>query len=73
MEIEGIKMRQVVKKSFLFLYCVQPIFGAIFLVFLFLKLLGKIDWSWWWITAPLLVSFILVVIMIIVGVTLLKD
>ena len=27
--------------------------GALFLVFLVLKLLGKITWSWWWVTAPL--------------------
>lgn len=28
-------------------------FGAMFLIFLTLKLTGKIDWSWWWVTAPL--------------------
>lgn len=27
--------------------------GALFLVFLSLKLCGVIDWSWWWVTAPL--------------------
>ena len=27
--------------------------GLLFLVFLTLKLCGVIDWSWWWITAPL--------------------
>jgi hypothetical protein len=27
--------------------------SVLFLVFLTLKLLGKIDWSWWWVTAPL--------------------
>lgn len=26
---------------------------AVFIVFLVLKLLGKITWSWWWVTAPL--------------------
>ena len=26
---------------------------ALFLVFLALKLAGKIDWSWWWVFAPL--------------------
>ena len=25
----------------------------LFLVFLVLKLVGVIDWSWWWVTAPL--------------------
>lgn len=27
--------------------------GGVFLVFLTLKLTNVIDWSWWWITAPL--------------------
>jgi len=25
----------------------------LFVVFLVLKLCGVIDWSWWWVTAPL--------------------
>ena len=27
--------------------------GILFVVFLILKLVGTIDWSWWWVTAPL--------------------
>ena len=27
--------------------------GALFLVFLVLKLTGTISWSWWWVTCPL--------------------
>ncbi len=27
--------------------------SALFLLFLLLKLTHAIDWSWWWITAPL--------------------
>jgi nitrate/nitrite transporter NarK len=27
--------------------------GAMFLIFMTLKLCGVIDWSWWWVTAPL--------------------
>lgn len=34
--------------------------GAVFLVFLVLKLTGHIDWSWWWVTAPLWGVFALV-------------
>ena len=26
---------------------------VLFLIFLILKLTGHIDWSWWWVTAPL--------------------
>jgi hypothetical protein len=36
-------------------------FGAApwFLIFLVLKLTEVIDWSWWWITAPLWLPFVL--------------
>lgn len=27
--------------------------GLLFIVFLVLKLMGYIAWSWWWVTAPL--------------------
>lgn len=33
--------------------------GVLFVVFLVLKLIGVIDWSWWWVTAPLWISIIL--------------
>lgn len=32
----------------------------LFLLFLGLKLGGAIDWSWWWVTAPLWAAFALV-------------
>lgn len=38
--------------------------GAIFIVFLVLKLTGTIDWSWWWITAPIWAPIVLSVIAI---------
>lgn len=28
-------------------------FGLLAIVFITMKLLGKIDWSWWWVLAPL--------------------
>jgi len=28
-------------------------FGVLFFIFLALKLTDRIDWSWWWVTAPL--------------------
>lgn len=40
--------------------------GALFLVLLVLKLTHVIDWSWWWVTAPLWMSFV-VFILIIIG------
>jgi hypothetical protein len=36
--------------------------GALFLVFLVLQLTGVIVWSWWWVTAPLWGSVLLVAI-----------
>ncbi len=30
--------------------------ALLFLAFLVLKLMGYIDWSWWWITSPLWIS-----------------
>ena len=40
--------------------------GALFLVFLVLKLTHVIDWSWWWITAPLWGGTALAILFIIV-------
>lgn len=41
--------------------------GAVFIVFLVLKLIHKIDWSWWWVTSPIWGALALTVFMIIVG------
>lgn len=45
-------------------------FGLLGIVFITLKLTGVIDWSWWWVTAPLwggaaVVIFILVLVLAI--------
>lgn len=37
---------------------------ALFLLFLGLKLTGHIDWSWWWVTAPLWIGMIPMIILI---------
>lgn len=36
--------------------------GLLFLLFLTLKLTGNIDWSWWWVTAPLWAPLALVLL-----------
>jgi len=42
---------------------------GLFLVFLVLKLIGYITWSWWWVTAPLWISFLLIMsILFVVGI-----
>lgn len=38
----------------------------LFLIFMVLKLTNVIDWSWWWVTAPLWIPFILAVIVLTV-------
>ncbi len=43
---------------------------ALGLIFITLKLLGVIDWSWWWVTAPLWAVPILVMVTITVTVLL---
>ena len=44
-------------------------FGTVlFLIFMTLKLTGNIDWSWWWVTSPLWIPFVAVVVVLgIVG------
>ena len=46
--------------------------GALTILFIALKLLGKIDWSWWWVLSPLWIStaivlFILLIVLIAWG------
>ncbi len=43
------------------------IFGLMFLIFMTLKLIGTIDWSWWWVTAPLWgpVAFVVAIVIIV--------
>lgn len=38
--------------------------GLLTIVFIILKLLGKIDWSWWWVLSPLWISFLLVLVIL---------
>jgi hypothetical protein len=38
----------------------------LFLIFLVLKLTNYIDWSWWWVTSPLWISAILVIIIVLI-------
>ncbi len=41
------------------------IFGTLFVIFLILKLTKVIDWSWWWVTAPLWGSILFWVIIFV--------
>lgn len=46
--------------------------GILFIVFLVLKLTRVIDWSWWWVTAPLWGSIILGIVLALAGAILIK-
>lgn len=48
-------------------------FSFVFLIFLVLKVTGYITWSWWWITSPIWIGFILWLIIGIFGLYLTKD
>lgn len=40
--------------------------GLLAIVFITLKLTGYIDWSWWWVLAPLWIPFTLAIVLILV-------
>jgi hypothetical protein len=40
--------------------------GLLGIVFITLKLLGKIDWSWWWVLSPLWGSVVLLILVFLV-------
>ena len=46
-----------------------PLGTVLFVVFLVLKLLNKITWSWWWVTSPLWISAVLTVVVLAVVAT----
>ena len=43
--------------------------GLLFLLFLGLKLTNQIDWSWWWVTAPLWITATLYIVIAIIMAT----
>jgi len=39
------------------------------IVFIILKLLDKIDWSWWWVLSPVWITFcVTILVLIVVGI-----
>lgn len=46
---------------------VHPGFCMIlFIVFLILKLTNTIDWSWWWVSAPLWIPFCIILLALVI-------
>ncbi len=42
--------------------------GLLTIVFIVLKLIGTISWSWWWVLSPLWISLSLIVGIVILGI-----
>ena len=40
--------------------------GLLAILFITLKLTGVIAWSWWWVLAPIWITFVMVVLVLIV-------
>ncbi len=49
--------------------------GFLTLLFIALKLLGKIDWSWWWVLSPIWITTLIVIGIVLIWliVNLIKD
>ena len=46
----------------------------LFLIFMTLKLTNYIDWSWWWVTAPLWIPLLIILgVLAVIGIALLID
>ena len=43
--------------------------GTLFIVFLVLKLLHKITWSWWWVFSPIIIDGVLTILFVVLIVT----
>lgn len=52
------------KKNYSYKVSVYSIIGIIVLLII-LRLTNLIDWSWWWITAPIWIPFLIAVILVI--------
>ena len=42
--------------------------GLLTIAFVVLKLTGYIDWSWWWIVSPILITLIVALLALVVGI-----
>jgi len=41
--------------------------GLLTIVFITLKLIDKIDWSWWWVLSPLWIHAAIVTLFLVIG------
>ena len=46
----------------------------LFLIFMVLKLTNYINWSWWWVTAPLWIPLLIILgVLAVIGIVFLAD
>ena len=48
-----------------------PICMILFIVFLVLKLTNVINWSWWWVTAPLWIPVSIALVLLLIAIAIL--
>jgi len=47
---------------------------VLFLIFMVLKLTNYINWSWWWVTAPLWIPLLIILgVLTVIGIVFLAD
>jgi hypothetical protein len=47
---------------------------VLFLIFMVLKLTNYIDWSWWWVTAPLWIPLLIILgVLAVIGIVFLVN
>ena len=44
--------------------------GLLTIVFIVLKLIGVIKWSWWWVLSPALIGIALAILLFVIGIVL---
>ena len=49
----------------------SPIYMILFIVFLVLKLTNVINWSWWWVTAPLWIPVSIALVLLLIAIAIL--
>ena len=47
--------------------------GVLTIVFIIFKMLGKIDWSWWWVLSPIWIGIVLWLTIILVVILLISG
>ncbi len=40
--------------------------GLLTILFIYLKLTEKIDWSWWWVLSPIWIGFALLILILLI-------